>query len=206
MIRARAPLEARNHRPLHRSEPDRPTTNARKDAADDHPEHIDQLPAELFPTLPVCWATMTDLETEDALDELQDWVVWVVDRYALDHRIVPPCWDNHGALIEELSALRTAWVAAFCITGRPEAPLEWHRLPVRPANDSRTGRRAPDAARASTDLIGKCHAGPEGGQHPGEHQGQAPATADRMGLTPRERDEPHPCTWPSVVTRASPAC
>ena len=87
---------------------------------------IDQLPAALFPTIPVCWATMTDRETEDALDELEDWVFWVVDRYALDHRTVPPCWAEHGALVEELSALRVAWLAAFGITGRPEAPLEWH--------------------------------------------------------------------------------
>jgi hypothetical protein len=92
-----------------------------------HPEHIDQLPPDLFPTLAVCWATMDDLQTEDALDELQDWVAWVVDRYSLDHRVIPGCWDNHAALIEELSALRTAWIAAFCVTARPEAPLDWHQ-------------------------------------------------------------------------------
>lgn len=92
-----------------------------------NPEHVDQLPPDLFPTLAVCWATMDDLQTEDALDELQDWVAWIVDRYALDHRVIPACWDNHGALIEELSALRTAWIAAFCVTARPEAPLEWHQ-------------------------------------------------------------------------------
>ena len=86
----------------------------------------ENLPPDLFPTFPVCWPTLTDLEVEDALDELGDWVDWATDRYNLDHRTVPPCWDKHGALIEELSALRTAWVAAFAITGRPEAPLEWH--------------------------------------------------------------------------------
>lgn len=90
------------------------------------PETIEQLPEPLFQKLPVCWATMGDLQTEDALDELADWVVWAIERYSLDHRIVPPCWDNHGALIEELSALRTAWIAAYCITGRPDAALAWH--------------------------------------------------------------------------------
>jgi hypothetical protein len=90
------------------------------------PEVTDQLPNALFPTLSVCWATMDDLQTEDALDELADWVHWAIDRYTLDHRTVPPCWDNHGALIEELSALRTAWIGAFCITARPDAPLAWH--------------------------------------------------------------------------------
>jgi hypothetical protein len=90
------------------------------------PEYTDNLPPDLFPTFPVCWATLTEVETEDALEELDDWTTWVVDRYALDHRTVPPCWEQHGALVEELSGLRTAWVAAFSITGRSEAPLEWH--------------------------------------------------------------------------------
>ncbi|MBA3743173.1 hypothetical protein [Sporichthya sp.] len=90
------------------------------------PEYTDNLPPDLFPTFPVCWATLSDVETEDALEELDDWVTWLVDRYSLDHRAVPPCWEQHGALVEELSALRTAWISAFNITGRPEAPLEWH--------------------------------------------------------------------------------
>ncbi|MGQ0631520.1 MAG: hypothetical protein ACT4P1_10790 [Sporichthyaceae bacterium] len=89
-------------------------------------EFTDSLPPELFPTFPLCWATLTEVETEDALEELEDWVNWTVHRYALDRRVVPPCWDQHGALIEELSALRTAWLAGFGLIGRPEAPLEWH--------------------------------------------------------------------------------
>lgn len=89
-------------------------------------DRTDQLPTALFPALPVCWATLTDIETEDALEELADWVNLTVERYALDHRTIPPCWDEHGALVEELSALRVAWFSAYGITGRPEAPLEWH--------------------------------------------------------------------------------
>jgi hypothetical protein len=92
-----------------------------------HPDHLDQLPPDLFPTLTVCWATLDEIQTEDALDELQDWVAWIIDRYALDRRVIPECWDSHGALVEELSALRTAWVVSFCVTARPEAPLEWHQ-------------------------------------------------------------------------------
>ena len=92
-----------------------------------HPERLEQLPPDLFPTLTVCWATLDELQTEDALDELQDWVTWIIDRYALDRRVIPECWDSHGALVEELSALRTAWIVSFCVTARPEAPLEWHQ-------------------------------------------------------------------------------
>ena len=86
----------------------------------------DALPNALFPALPVCWAFLDDPEIEDLLDELADWVDWLVYRYALDHRVAPACWPEHGALVEELSALRTGWLAAFAITSRPEAPLEWH--------------------------------------------------------------------------------
>ncbi|WP_019873092.1 hypothetical protein [Sporichthya polymorpha] len=90
------------------------------------PDDLVSLSPEMFPTFPVCWATLTEIETEDALEELEDWIGWLVDRYALDHRTVPPCWEHHGALVEELSALRTAWVAAYAITGRADAPLDWH--------------------------------------------------------------------------------
>jgi len=50
----------------------------------------------------------------------------MIDRYALDHRTIPPCWPEHGALLEELSALRTAWVTAFAEDSRGDAPLHWH--------------------------------------------------------------------------------
>jgi hypothetical protein len=86
-----------------------------------HRIHVD-----VFPALPVCWAALTDTETEEEHQALADWIAWLIDRYTLDHRTVPRCWNRHGALIEELSALRTAWLAAYAITGRPEAPLEWH--------------------------------------------------------------------------------
>jgi hypothetical protein len=85
-----------------------------------------RLNVDVFPSLPVCWATLTDTETEEEQEALADWIAWLVDRYTLDHRTVPPCWDQHGALVEKLSALRTAWLASYALTGRPEAPLEWH--------------------------------------------------------------------------------
>jgi hypothetical protein len=86
----------------------------------------DALPDALFPAFPVCWPFLDDQAVEECLDALSDWVDWLVQRYALDHRTIPPCWSEHGALVEELSALRTGWLAAFAMTSRPEAPLEWH--------------------------------------------------------------------------------
>jgi hypothetical protein len=62
-----------------------------------------------------------DGEIDDEHEALADWIAWLMDRYSLDHRTVPCCWDQHGALVEELSALRTAWLASYAFTGHPEA-------------------------------------------------------------------------------------
>jgi hypothetical protein len=83
----------------------------------------DQRPVDMYPVLPLCWANLDDTDLADAIEELDDWVSWLIDRYALDCRTIPPCWDKHGALIEELSALRTAGFAAFSGTSRPRGPV-----------------------------------------------------------------------------------
>jgi len=81
---------------------------------------------QAFPPLPLCWAALTDPERDQQRDILHEWVDWLVHRYALDHPAVPPCWPHHGALLEELSALRTAWLTAYAATSHGDAPLDWH--------------------------------------------------------------------------------
>ena len=79
-----------------------------------------------LPNVPVCWSAPVDpKELEDRLENLTEWVSWVVWRYALDPRTIPPCWLQHGALVEELSALQTAWGAAFAVTSAADRPLRW---------------------------------------------------------------------------------
>ena len=75
---------------------------------------------------PVCWPWLNALGGHSALDELTVWVDWARERYALATTEVPPCWERHGALVEELSALRTAWLAAFAADAQPTQPLRWH--------------------------------------------------------------------------------
>ena len=58
----------------------------------------------------------------------RSWVRWLVTRYCLDHREIPPCWAEHGDLIEELSALHTAHQAAYDPTGPASGPSEWHQV------------------------------------------------------------------------------
>jgi hypothetical protein len=75
---------------------------------------------------PVNWA---HLDTEQASAQwslLVEWSDWLRDRYQL-HERVPSCWYAHGPLIEELSALRSAWVGTFLDPqGRLDDPVHWH--------------------------------------------------------------------------------
>lgn len=80
---------------------------------------LDQMPH------PICWAVLTPDQTAVELAKLALWVDWLRDRYHLDHRTIPDCWPQHSDLIEELSALRTAWQAAYSGGGRSDAPLSW---------------------------------------------------------------------------------
>jgi hypothetical protein len=58
------------------------------------------------------WYTLTPGETGHAWGALTEWVDWLLDRYCLDDTI-PACWYRHGAMTDELDALRAAWVAAY---------------------------------------------------------------------------------------------
>ncbi|WP_051640318.1 hypothetical protein [Cellulomonas sp. URHE0023] len=109
------------------------------------------LTAPIGPPTPIVWSAFSPADQELLLEELDLWVTWLVERYRLDHRIVPPCWTQHGQLIEELSALQLAWQGAFASSAVADAPLNWHeRFAVarqRIADCvSRTGCR-PDAHR-----------------------------------------------------------
>jgi hypothetical protein len=57
-------------------------------------------------------------------EDLVAWVQWLVARYELDN--VPDCWAQHGALVEELDALRVGW---FDTIGKGQgglAGMQWH--------------------------------------------------------------------------------
>ena len=98
---------------------------------EEHPEPEDFLAGptlmqDAFPPLPVCWPALTPKERSEQFQALADWINWLTACYTLDQRVIPACWSKHTALIEELSALRTAWLSAFAATAPGSAPLEWH--------------------------------------------------------------------------------
>jgi hypothetical protein len=74
------------------------------------------------------WHTLTSRETGHAWDALTEWVDWLLDRYSLDDTI-PVCWYRHGAMTDELDALRGAWVAAYLDpNAKPIDAAFWHDL------------------------------------------------------------------------------
>lgn len=77
------------------------------------------------PTKPILWAFYDADDDADMLAELHQWVDWLRWRYTLDHRTIPDCWDQHGPLLEELSALYTAWQVAYTYSDDGSAPLAW---------------------------------------------------------------------------------
>lgn len=59
---------------------------------------------------------------------LRAWVSWLRTRFAFDHRVIPPCWYRHDALVELLSALHDHWWPAYEPLNSPTAASKWHRV------------------------------------------------------------------------------
>lgn len=81
------------------------------------------------PAIPmtVNWKTLPDTDARAQWEALTTWTRWLVDRYGLPVGVVPTCWIAHPPLVEELSALHTAWTAAYVpATRSPTAGVEWH--------------------------------------------------------------------------------
>ena len=76
---------------------------------------------------PVDWRRIPAHAAAAEWAALDTWVRWLAARYALDHRELPPCWFRHAAVVEELSALRTAHASAFHPTQPAPGPLDWHQ-------------------------------------------------------------------------------
>ena len=60
--------------------------------------------------------------------DLSEWVASLVTRYASSGDWLRPCWWRHGFVVEELAALRVAWLAVFDAeqSSDPTAGVRWH--------------------------------------------------------------------------------
>jgi hypothetical protein len=77
---------------------------------------------------PVNWTALTRDEAAEQWSILTGWTDWLRARYSLQERI-PACWVAHPAIVEELSALRSAWVGTYLDPqARAGDGTAWHDL------------------------------------------------------------------------------
>lgn len=88
----------------------------------------------------VDWRRMPDQDAPREWADLRDWVEWFTVRYDIPVSVVPNCWWKHGALVEELSALHVAHLAAFDPSDAGFGAIGWHeRLALATPRLSRAG-------------------------------------------------------------------
>ncbi|MHB2023228.1 MAG: hypothetical protein ACYCO3_07865 [Mycobacteriales bacterium] len=71
------------------------------------------------------WATLPAEEARIAWAQLAGWVDQLAARYGL-HETIPACWYAHPPIVEELTALRAAWFAAYHPRAKPDQAAVWH--------------------------------------------------------------------------------
>src|SRR5674476_1230047 len=76
---------------------------------------------------PTHWASLLPDEARQSWAQLRVWVEDLVDRFALETRVVPPCWYRHNTLVESLSALRDHERICFAPNASPSGAIDWLR-------------------------------------------------------------------------------
>jgi hypothetical protein len=76
---------------------------------------------------PLHLPSLTAAERQAVLPDLRVWVEGLVDRFALDTRVVPPCWEQHNGIVETLSALRDHERGSYAPDADPRSSVDWLR-------------------------------------------------------------------------------
>ncbi|MEJ1154624.1 hypothetical protein [Microbacterium marmarense] len=88
----------------------------------------------------VNWSRLSDDSAQTEWIRLREWVEWFTVRYTVPVSVVPNCWWKHGALVEELSALWIAHLAAFDTSDTGLGAIGWHeRLALAQSRLQRAG-------------------------------------------------------------------
>jgi hypothetical protein len=75
---------------------------------------------------PLNWREVRSGDARGRWSELRAWVEWFRGEFAFDHRVVPPCWYRHPALVNLLSALRDRWLCSYDPLNTPVGSSDWH--------------------------------------------------------------------------------
>ena len=73
----------------------------------------------------VRWRDLAPEQARVEWNTLRQWVEWVTTRFDVPVSLVPNCWWQHPALVEELSALHVAWRTAYDQQDSGLGPVMW---------------------------------------------------------------------------------
>lgn len=71
--------------------------------------------------------SLNDDQRDALLNDLREWVAQLVDRFAIEIRVIPPCWERHNGMVEALAALRDHERASYSLTASPTDAVDWFR-------------------------------------------------------------------------------
>lgn len=129
---------------------------------DDGIDFDERGPALGQPTI-VRWRDLPESEAAEAWATLRSFVDWLIVRYDISEATIPRCWWQHGAVVEELSALRSAWdVSTDPDLDGGLGPIGWHerfhlvqsRLREWYNRECVSGHRPPTTAQVKDGYVG----------------------------------------------------
>ena len=71
--------------------------------------------------------SLSDLERDAMLTDLRLWVAQLQERFHINTRVIPPCWELHGGMVEALQALRDLERDCYSDKAPPSAAVDWFR-------------------------------------------------------------------------------
>ncbi|HRW18618.1 MAG TPA: hypothetical protein P5181_07205 [Dermatophilaceae bacterium] len=71
--------------------------------------------------------SLTDDEHGAVMSELVDWVEEFAQRFAVEPRVIPPCWALHNEMVETLAALRDHERGSYAVDAPPTGAVDFLR-------------------------------------------------------------------------------
>jgi len=80
-----------------------------------------------LPAIPIKWRGLPADEAASIWEDLEPWVRWLVVRFTISDSVIPSCWHKHTRVVEELSALWTAYELWYDPASAASSPISWLR-------------------------------------------------------------------------------
>lgn len=74
------------------------------------------------------WHRLSIEQAEERWWQLYEWVRWLVDRNDIGPKDIPRCWYRHGGYVDELEALRWAWLESYGPDAKGTDPVWWREV------------------------------------------------------------------------------